>query len=232
MLRTTTTNHGQEPMDWIASFLGGTRARILTLLRRSATTIGDLAQAVGITGNAVRGHVAALQRDGLVRETGTAPSTGGKPAQLYDITPEGEELFPKAYAFVLRELIQVLKDRDGQGATVELLQQVGRRTAESVGRRGDDADARVAAAADVLRSIGGDVSVRRIEGGWEIRGFGCPLSAVVLREPDACCLAQGLVADVTGAEVVECCDRTGARPRCTFQVREGSAPKPRARTAP
>ena len=205
-------------MDWISTFLGGTRARLLELLRRSASTIADLANEVGVTGNAVRGHMAALQKDGLVREAGTAPSTGGKPAQLYDLTPEGEEIFPKAYAFVLQELVRKLKERDGREATVDLLQAVGRAAAGSTGEGLEDPGARVAAAADVLRSIGGDVKVSRVEQGWEIRGFGCPLSAVVIREPETCCLARGLVADVTGAEVIEQCDRSGGRARCAFRV--------------
>lgn len=210
-------------MDWIMSFLGDTRARILGLLRRSASTIGDLAEAVGVTGNAVRGHVAALQKDGLVREAGTAPSTGGKPAQLYDLTPTGEEVFPKAYALVLQTLIGKLEERDGRDATVEILREVGRTAAGSAGRGVADLASRVAAAADVLRSIGGDVRVTRLDDGWEIRGFGCPLSAVVVNEPDACCLAQGLVSDVTGAEVLERCDRSGGRARCGFMVLESRA---------
>jgi predicted ArsR family transcriptional regulator len=209
-----------EPLDWIATFLGGTRARILALLRRSASTIADLANEVGVTGNAVRGHVTALQKDGLVREAGTAPSTGGKPAQLFDLTREGEEAFPKAYAFVLQELLRKLKERDGREATVGILKAVGQAAAGAAGQNADDPGARVAAAADVLRSIGGDVNVTRVEKGWEIRGFGCPLSAVVVNEPDTCCLAQGLVADVTGAEVLERCDRSGGRARCAFQVLE------------
>ena len=37
-------------MDWITTLLGSTRAQILTLLRRSTSTIGDLAGSVGIGG--------------------------------------------------------------------------------------------------------------------------------------------------------------------------------------
>lgn len=205
-------------MDWITTFLGSTRARILELLRRSGATIGELAETVGITGNAVRGHVAALQKDGLVREAGTAASTGGKPAQLYDITMQGEEAFPKAYAFVLAALIDTLKDRDGQAPTVDLLEEVGRRAAGTAGDGVQDRGERVRAAADVLRSIGGDVTVTRRDDGWEIRGFGCPLSGVVVTDADTCSLTRGLVAQVTGSDVVECCDRSGGRPRCAFQV--------------
>lgn len=209
-------------MQWLDTLVGGTRARILRLLRRSRSTIADLAEAVGISGNAVRGHVSSLQADGLVDPAGTAPSTGGKPAHLYDLSRRGEELFPKAYAPVLIELVRTLEERDGREPTLELLRRVGARAARGIELRGDSVDARVEAAADALRSLGGDVTVARGPGRWEIRGFGCPLAAVVLDEPDTCQLARGLVAHVTGMPVRECCDRSGTRARCAFHVSEGS----------
>lgn len=213
-------------MDWIGTFLGGTRARIVGLLRRSRATIADLANDVGVSGNAVRAHLSALQRDGLVRDAGAAPSTGGKPAQVYDLTPEGEEAFPKAYAFVLGELIRELKQRDGREKTIGLLRQVGRSAArQSAGTPEGTLDARVEVAANALRSIGGDVEIVRTESGWKIRGFGCPLSSVVAKQAETCRLAEELVAEITGAPVVECCDRSGSRARCAFEIaQEGPRP--------
>ena len=212
-------------MDWIGSFLGGTRARILRLLRRTSATIADLSKTLGVSGNAVRGHLAALQRDGLVRDAGATPPMGGKPAQLYDLTAEGEEAFPKAYAFVLGELIRELKARDGRDQTIALLQRVGRSAARAGERPADGPlDERVEAAARALRSLGGDVEILRIAGGWKVRGFGCPLSTVAIKQAETCRLAQALVADLTGAKVVECCDRDGDRARCAFEIVEAAAP--------
>ena len=207
-------------MEWLDTVLGGTRARMLRLLRRSRRTIAELADLLGISGNAVRGHVTALQAEGLVQDAGTAPSTGGKPASLYDITSRAEELFPKAYAAILVELIRTLEERYGHERTLDLLRQTGARAAKGVEPAGNDAEARVQAAAEILRSIGGDLTVVRTPGGWEIRGFGCPLSGAVVEEPDTCQLAEGLVAHVTGLPVSECCDRSGERPRCAFRVGE------------
>ncbi|HET9949501.1 MAG TPA: helix-turn-helix domain-containing protein [Longimicrobiales bacterium] len=205
-------------MDWIGTFLGSTRARILRLLRRSGATIAELARALGVSGNAVRAHLAALQRDGLVRDVGAAP-TGGKPAQIYDLTPAGEEAFPKAYAVVLEGLIRELRLRRGREATIEILRSVGREAARARGvPPAAPLEARVGDAAEALRTLGGDAEVLRTAGGWEIRGYGCPLSAVVMREADACRLAEGLVAELTGARVSERCDRSGSRPCCVFAV--------------
>src|SRR5687768_9921707 len=98
-------------MSRMPELLGATRTRLLELLRRSRRSINELAAAVGISDNAVRTHLSALQRDGLVEPAGTERSTGGKPAQLYEITPDAEELFPKAYGWTLGGLLSLLEER-------------------------------------------------------------------------------------------------------------------------
>lgn len=208
-------------MQWIAALLGATRAKILDLLRRSATSVPALAEQVGVSGNAVRSHISALQRDGLVKTAGASPSTGGKPAQLYEITREAEELYPKAYALVLSAVIDELRARHGRDATIELLREVGRGVAGQSAQKDPSLERRVHAAAKVLGALGGEVSVRGLEDAWELRGIGCPLTAVVLEQPIACSVARALIAEVTEADVEECCDRTGERARCAFHVSEG-----------
>jgi predicted ArsR family transcriptional regulator len=196
--------------------IGGTRRRLLELLRRKRRTIAELAEQVGLSGNAVRMHLSALQRDGLVDPAGVHRDTGGKPAQVYDITRETEELFPKAYAAVLTGLLEELESREGPEAVGSLLRGVGARVAAGVPAEGG-IEARVQRAAAVLRSLGADLEVERVEGGWLLQGYGCPLSAVVEERHEVCHLVEELVADVVDAPVRECCDR-GERPRCGFRI--------------
>lgn len=207
--------------NWMERLVGGTRARLLVLLRRSTQTVGDLAAAVGISDNAVRSHISALQRDGVVEEAGVERSTGGKPAQLYALTREGEELFPKAYALVLGELVRLLEEQEGRDGAVALLREVGKRAAAAGAGAGAGADgaaeSRVVAAADALRELGGDLEVQPTDSGWRLRGYGCPLSGVVGRHPELCALVQAIVEEVTGLPVTECCEREG-RPHCAFHV--------------
>jgi predicted ArsR family transcriptional regulator len=42
---------------------------------------------------------------------------GGKPAYVYELTPEAENLFPKGYEPVLRRLLDVLAERLGGMST-------------------------------------------------------------------------------------------------------------------
>lgn len=204
-------------MNWLDALVGETRGRLLRLVRRAALSIGDLAVSLGISENAVRTHVAAAERDGFVRQAGIQRSTGGKPARLYELTPDAEELFPKAYPLVLTELLRTVREEDGARAALELLRRVGRRLGRRADPPGGDGATAVAAAAALLESIGGSVEVLEEEGGWRIRADGCPLSGVVSEDPEACALAESLVAEVTGRPVTECCQRSG-RPRCEFRI--------------
>lgn len=204
-------------MNWLDALVGDTRARLLHLVRRAKLTIGQLAEALAISENAVRTHIAAAERDGLVRQAGVQRSTGGKPARIYELAPAAEELFPKAYALVFTELVGTLRDEDGDQETIERLRRVGRRLGARAARSDGSGAARVSAAAAVLESIGGSVEVGDDADGWTIRADGCPLSAVVGADPDVCALAQALVSEVTGRRVVECCHRS-ERPRCEFRI--------------
>jgi predicted ArsR family transcriptional regulator len=198
---------------------GETRARLLGLLRRSRQTITTLADALGVTDNAVRSHIAGLERDGVVEQVSTRRDTGGKPARVYALTPRGEELFPKAYALVLGELVEEIGRLDGPEHATALLRAVGRR----VGSRAvapADRDGRVALAAAALRGLGGDVEIQRSEHGYVLQGYGCPLSSVTAKHPQVCGLAQALVEEITGEPVIEECDRSD-RPRCRLRIETG-----------
>lgn len=202
--------------SWLERLTGETRADLLHLLRRSPRTITELADALGLTDNAVRTHIASLERDGIVTHVGTERATGGKPARLYALSTDGEELFPKAYAFVLGGLLEEIAKADGWERATALLSEVGRRAAAAAEHTGD-AESRVVSAATAFRQLGGDVEVQPIEQGWQLQGFGCPLAAVSARHPQVCALARALIAEITGLPVTECCER-GGRPQCRFRV--------------
>ena len=202
--------------NWMTRLLGETQVRMLILLRRSRHTITQLATELDLTDNAVRTHMAALDRQGMIEAAGTRREARGKPAKVYTLSREGEELFPKAYALVLGGLVEEISRTDGPERARELIRAVGERLAESGGLP-KDPKARVKAAANLLRGLGGDVEVERNETGWRIQGHGCPLSSVTATHPEVCALAGAIVEEVTGQRVTECCDRTG-RPRCAFQV--------------
>jgi predicted ArsR family transcriptional regulator len=205
--------------NWDERFFQSTRGQIVTLLRRSKSTVEDLARALDLTDNGVRAHLAVLERDGIVRQRGSLRrrSGGGKPAYVYELTQEGEELFPKAYAPTLGRLLDVLSERLGPEESEVLLRSVGHRMVEGKTAPTDGARARLEAAAGVLNELGGLAELEEQDGTLVIRGYGCPLAAVTPDHPEVCRLAEALVAEVAGVPVHERCDRS-ERPRCRFEV--------------
>ena len=205
--------------NWEEKFFESTRGRMVTLLRRSGRTVEELARGLALTDNGIRAHLAVLERDGIVRQRGSVRrgSGGGKPAYVYELTPEAEDLFPKAYAPALGRLLDVLAERLGLEESEALLRSVGRRLVEGKTVPPDSTRARLEAAADVLSELGGLAELEEQDGTLIIRGYGCPLAAVTPDHPEVCRLAEALVAEVAGVPVHERCDRR-ERPRCCFEV--------------
>jgi predicted ArsR family transcriptional regulator len=192
---------------------------MVALLRRGGLTVEEMAKAVSLTNNGVRAHLATLERDGLVRQRGTVrpASGGGKPAYVYELTPEAEAVFPKAYAPVLGRLLDVLSNRLGPQESEALLRGVGRRMAEDRGSPDEGVRERLEGAVAVLNGLGGLAEIEEHDGGLTIRGYGCPLAAVTLDHPEACRMVETLISELAGMPVRERCER-GVKPRCCFEV--------------
>lgn len=214
---------------WIDRLLSTTRGRVLALLRRKPRTVGELAEALDVTDNAVRSHLSALERDGMVETLSVRRQGVGKPARVYRLVPEAEEFFPKGYAAVLAAVLDELEAREGKSGAERLLREAGRRAGSGAGPRevseAASGAAAVEAALEVLDELGAAVAPRsRQDGSVVLEGHGCPLSAVVGRHPALCGLVESLLEEVTGAEVEERCDRDADRPRCAFVVRGAESP--------
>src|SRR6266581_7262549 len=96
--------------NWNQRFFNSTRGRIVTLLRRGNKTVDELAQELELTDNAIRAHLATLERDGFVRQQG-ARRSASKPAYVYELGPAAEQLFHKAYEPVLQQLLAEVSAR-------------------------------------------------------------------------------------------------------------------------
>ncbi len=201
---------------WDKQFFASTRGHIVALLRRADRTVDELAQALELTDNAVRSHLATLERDGLVQQRGVRRGER-KPAYSYRLTQEAERLFPKPYAPVLDQLLQVLDKRMAPEEVEALLRNVGHELAAGLSVTEGDIRARLEAAVAVLNELGGLAELEERDGTYGIRGYSCPLAAVVRRHPDVCRLAETLVTEVAGVPVKEHCDR-GEPLRCCFEA--------------
>jgi predicted ArsR family transcriptional regulator len=202
-----------------------TRGKVLALLRVGPKTTDELAAALGLTDNAVRAHLATLERDRLVQSAGERrEGKVGKPATLYRITPDVEQLFSKAYLPLLSALLAVLGERLKPRELRPLLRKVGQRLAQGLEQPSGDLAKRVGAASILLNQLGGLSSVEELQAGkhYAIQSRGCPVGVAVRNRPEVCEAMEALVSELTGGRVRSCCDR-GERPSCCFEVRSEEA---------
>jgi len=210
-----------EMRDAGGRWLESTRGRIVGLLRRKGRTVSELAGILELTDNAVRAHLTALERDGLVRQSGYLKGPR-KPFQFYALTNEAEQLFPKGYGMLLRQVLTTLVERDGQPRVEELLRDVGRRLAQGHAERlrSLPLEQRLEEAVAILAELGGLAEVEVEDGTAFLQGYSCPFAEVLPDRPEVCSMAETFLSEVLGCEVVDMCSKggEGEPPRCRFRV--------------
>jgi len=201
--------------------LQSTSGQIMRLLRRDPMTVDELAAELGLSGNAVRPHLAALERDGLV-QLGELRRGISKPARTYVLTAEAELLFSRAYVPVLTQLLHVLDEQLKPADFDGLMREVGRRLVAERARPRGDRRKRAEAASALLNELGGLTRLEEKGGRLLIRGYGCPLAAATQQHPEACNAVESLLREFVGIPVAKCCEE-GDRLRCCFEIGAGSS---------
>jgi predicted ArsR family transcriptional regulator len=205
--------------------LDSSRGRIVTLLRAGGLTADQIAAKLGLTRSAIRAQIVGMERDGVVRRAGQRPSTT-RPSHVFELTPEIEQLLSSAYVPLLTHLVDVFTGALPPDQLESLLRRAGRSLAAELSRgqrpTGGIAD-RMAVASGMLNDELGAMTRVEVNGRVILRGVGCPLAALTGKHRGVCLAMESLVAEVVGAPVRECCDRSD-RPRCCFEVQPHRQP--------
>jgi predicted ArsR family transcriptional regulator len=210
-------NH-MSATPWHRRFLQSTRGRLVALLRRDMHTVEELAHELHLTDNAIRAHLAALERDGWVVQRGVRRGGGsGQPAHTYELTADADVLFPKAYSLIVDRLLDILDERLTPEEVTAILREVGRSISFEHRSSAGDLRGRLETAMRVINDLGGLAEVEERSGTYAIQCFRCALADVVVQHPEACQVAGALLTEVIGVPVQERCER-GAQPRCRFEV--------------
>lgn len=203
--------------------LDTSRGRIVTLLQRGGLTVDDIASHLGLTASAVRAQLTVMERDGVVQRVGRKPGTT-RPFQVFQLTTEVEQLLSQAYIPLLTQLVQVFANALPAKQVNALMREAGKGLANELPfakRAAGGMRSRVSAASELLnKELGAVTSYVEGNGGYVIRGAGCPLAALTGKHPAVCLAMESLLIEVLGVDVNECCDRK-ARPKCCFEINVG-----------
>lgn len=177
---------------------------LCTLLRnKDGLTVQALAQTLDVSRNAVRQHLTSLERDGLVTKGRTQPS-GGRPEQLYVLTAEGSEQFPRQYSWFSELLLQLLQAQPGDSSLDEKLAEMGRTVAASLASRlaGERGSAgRIAAIAEIMRELGYDAVPKTESGEQMIEAHNCVFHKLAAKNPEVCSFDIALLSAASGSQV-------------------------------
>jgi DeoR family suf operon transcriptional repressor len=207
---------------WLRRLLAGSRGRIVGELRRAPATVNELTDQLALSANAVRSHLAALERDGIVAMEQVSRQSVGKPAHRYALTTEAHALTPKAYDTMLDMVLNAAQERAGAAGYAGILDAIAERLAGEV-PVASTLNARLAATQALLASIGAEIEVERSAGTLRLIGSDCPLAAIVPAHPELCGVLANVISRRLGMPVHECCNRNAPLPRCCFEARVDSA---------
>ncbi len=199
-------------------FFESTRGRIVDLLRGRDRTVEELARQLELTDNAVRAHLATLERDRLVERRGVRQGLR-KPHFTYALTPEAEQLFPKAYHVLLNQLLAVLKRRLAPRELENILREVARSLAAGhhPSKHRESVKGRAQRVVSTLEALGGAPRLEKENGTLRVLSNSCPFAAAVTKHPEVCQMTEVLLSEITGLEVHQHCLKEPT-PQCAFEI--------------
>jgi DeoR family suf operon transcriptional repressor len=199
----------------------GTRGEILTALKMAQPlTTKELAVRFGVTPNALRRHLKELELEGIVRYQRDIRGVGG-PVFAYSLTDAGEALFPRAYEKALAEVLDLVREQQGDDMVVQIFQ-----------RRWDDiakvarpelerlpVDQRATRLAELLTSLGYMAEAHTGSGALPVlTEHNCAIRLIAERFPEVCAAEERFIADLLGAPVTRQAHITKGANCCEYCV--------------
>ena len=229
-------------MEDVVGALGGfrgVRADLLVALKKAQPlTASELGEQFGLTANALRRHLKALEEDGLVRFQRTVRGVGA-PVYAFSLTPAGEALFPRSYVQVLATALEALRAQTGDQAVEAVLEAEWRRLGDEAAQvlEALPLEERVPLVAELLsakgymaetvrleRPVGQDAGRPAEQAGAEatplltLRIHNCAVREIAERFPQACAVEEKFVERLLGVPLVRHAHRLDGCGHCEYGV--------------
>jgi predicted ArsR family transcriptional regulator len=191
---------------------------LMEMLKRAGETdVASLAKQLGISGVAVRQHLAALERDAKVAQRSVRRPVG-RPAKLYRLTEAADQAFPQASAKVALDLLARLEKTKGPEAVEKLLQT---RLRDLLGRYQEQLEGarswarKLEILAEIRQSEGylcdsESAPSSEAKGGLRLVEHHCPLSDLARQHPAVCKYELELFRRVLGEPDLRRIDHIGS----------------------
>lgn len=215
-------------MEAVIGALGGfrgVRAELLVALKKAQPlTAHELGDQFGLTANALRRHLKALEEEGLVRYAREVRGVGA-PVYAFSLTPAGEALFPRAYVSMLTTALSALEQSSGREALTTVLETEWHRLVEEANPIVAELpiDERLALVAELLTAKGYMAEAVQVAAPGEqsistLRIHNCALGEIAERFPEACAAESRSLERLIGVPLVRGAHRADGCGRCEYGV--------------
>jgi predicted ArsR family transcriptional regulator len=198
------------------------RTLLARLKHGGPSTTAELAAHVGVTYEAVRQQLRALEADGFVakRKEPAGPGRAGRPTSRYALTPAGDHFFAKRYDALAVELIDTASAVLGPEALERLLATLTEERVRAWAPRleGLSLEERLAALREIYLDDDPFTTVEHGEDGPRLIERNCPYLNVASRRPALCSVTVSTLKRLLGVEVVRDERFQAGDGRCVFRV--------------
>jgi predicted ArsR family transcriptional regulator len=203
---------------------GKTRGDIVNLLKRAdGQTADQLAAELGLSTMAIRKHLAALEREGLV-ESSSIRRPVGRPVRVYRLSEASDDLFPKQYDSIAVEFLSDLVHLDGPAKVDLLFNRRAERAFDYLRQRVSAArtfDDRVAALAAGMDDLGYLATWEKTgPGEYIVNQYNCAIQRVASSFPQACFYELETYRRLLDADVERSCHLMSGDHLCCYVIRQ------------
>ena len=195
-------------------------ALLLYLRRDGELTVSQLCEVLGVTSMAVRRHLTALQKDGLV-ESRLEKKSRGRPTFKFKLTGKSESLFPSGFQNLAVDLLDLVFEQSGHKGVMDLLTRRNARLADRLRPRVADKtlDERVEEVSKIFSENGYMTDWKKLDdGNFIIYQQHCAVQELASQYRQLCVLEPRLMEDLLGVKISRTKYMLKDDPACAYLV--------------
>ncbi|KAB8137853.1 transcriptional regulator [Gracilibacillus oryzae] len=200
-----------------------TKDRILEKLKKDMSlSVNELSDYLEITHMAIRKHLNALEKDGLI-STQLMKLPVGRPVQKYFLTTKGKRLFPNNYESISVDFLKDIQELHGEDSISQLFKRREARQITNYSERLTQLtdQGKVEEMVKIQNEKGYMAEFNHIDDNqFEIMEYNCPIFAVASEFHIACQCETNMFKNLLGTEEVERAQcKTEGNNHCRFVVK-------------
>jgi len=202
-----------------------TRRKILTILKNAiGATTTEIAEQLQISDEGARQHLIYLENQGWISRETQRPDVprSGRPIVHYEITVEGDKLFPKQYDDFSLTLLDTVVENYGEEALHQTLATITNNKVQTweLRLRNKTLQERL----EFLKGfyLEGDsfLTVKEKNGEFFLIEVNCPIRTVAMKYPQICSTTISALARLLGFQIERVKKFQSGDGQCVFQIRQ------------